>query len=225
LDRDLRHSPQALELACCQPLTALSAVQNHFLRTCQHYPSVAMSSIPFAGFVADDTSAHSTKLEKIVAPYRSQAGSGRKGRQRVIETRCLLQEMFGVLGYRPTEHYAWTSIKSATRPILKSSFLATAYEVYQRFRFRHNLTPSHSVHSLAAIRILSGPHPERNPPIVENGLSAVEISPQNPQTIRIFPGSLAFPGLDFPSSLDLAFPRHFRSLAPALRSRRPPAAV
>jgi hypothetical protein len=193
-----------------------------------------MSSIPFAGFVADDTSAHSTKLEKIVAPYRSQAGSGRKGRQRVIETRCLLQEMFGVLGYRPTEHYAWTSIKSATRPILKSSFLATAYEVYQRFRFRHNLTPSHSVHSLAAIRILSGPHPERNPPIVENGLSAVEISPENPQTVRISPGSLAFPQqigsrispadwiAHFPG---IAFPRHSASLARALRSRRPPAAV
>ena len=67
-----------------------------------------------------------------------------------------------MLGYRPTEHCAWTSIKSATRPILKSSFLATAYEVYQRFRFRHNLTPSHSVHSFAAIRILSVSAFERN---------------------------------------------------------------
>jgi hypothetical protein len=74
-----------------------------------------------------------------------------------------------VLGYRPTEHYAWISIKSATRPILKSSFLATAYSVYQRNRFRHNLTPSHSVHSLAAIRILSVSALERNPPLLKTG--------------------------------------------------------
>ena len=74
-----------------------------------------------------------------------------------------------MLGYRPTEHYAWTSIKSATRPILKSSFLATAYSVYQRNCFRHNFSPSHSVHSLAAIRILSGPRAERNPPLLKTG--------------------------------------------------------
>ena len=178
---------------CRQSLAALSAVQNDFLRTCQHYLNVAMSSIPFPGFLADDTPVHSTKLEKIVAPYRSQAGSGRKAVNRFIETRCLLQEMFGVLGYRPTEHYAWTSIKSATRPILKSSFLATAYSVYQRNCFRHNFTPSHSVHSLAAIRILSGPHAERNPPLLKTDRLLLKCPLPDPQTGRILrqPESLA----------------------------------
>ena len=97
-----------------------------------------------------------------------------------------------MLGYRPTEHYAWTSIKSATRPILKSSFLATAYSVYQRNCFRHNFSPSHSVHSLAAIRILSGPRAERNPPLLKTDRLLLKC-PLRIQTFRNcshFPGSL-----------------------------------
>jgi hypothetical protein len=35
-------------------LSALSAAQNRFTRTCQHYPSVTESSIPFSGILFPD---------------------------------------------------------------------------------------------------------------------------------------------------------------------------
>ncbi len=47
--------------------------------------------------------------------------------------------MFGVLGYCPANIRLDFDLVGRIRPIPKSSFLATAYAVYQRIRFRHNL--------------------------------------------------------------------------------------
>ena len=175
--------PQALELACCQLFTALGAAQNRFTRTCQHYPSVAFSSIPFPILSVDEQAAHSTKICKIVAPYRSQAGEAVKAVSGFRKTRCLLQGMLGVLGYCPTNiRFDFDPVGHQANPEI--SFLATAYEVYQRFCFRHNLAPSHSAQSVAAIRILSGALSQRNRGTVENTALLVEMSRPKPRSRR-----------------------------------------
>ena len=84
--------------------------------------------------------------------------------------------MFGLVGYRPGEHYASIPLASTNWPIPESRFLATAYVVYQEFAYGTTTRRRLLAHSLAAISILSGAGPERNRAAVENGCTPVEIA-------------------------------------------------
>jgi hypothetical protein len=85
--------------------------------------------------------------------------------------------MFGVLGYRPTEHYAWTSIKSAKQANTEIQLPCDCL-----FSVPEKLLPAqpHAV----ALRSLTCSNSDTirtsrgtQPAIVENGPSAVEMSP------------------------------------------------
>ena len=134
LDRDLRRIRRRPSNLRAASSAALSAVQNRFSRTCQHYPSVTVSSIPIRDFFQTTSEARSTKLKKIVAPYRSQAGSGHKAVSGPFSPAGYFRRCSG-FGLLPGEHYCrFPSAFSQSRNQLPCDCFVSV----PRFCFRYN---------------------------------------------------------------------------------------